>query len=104
MSNGGLKRVVSVPRYWLCQREPCRTILSMNDHRSRIVILPINQQEDHLAITGIRPMMGAWTVGVSQPGNVQIECLHYAKASAGQLLVDPSLSLLACLVKNQKGD
>ncbi|OGO75486.1 MAG: hypothetical protein A3K41_03360 [Chloroflexi bacterium RIFOXYD12_FULL_57_15] len=79
-------------------------ILSMDNQCDRFTLISINQQNDHLAIAVIGSVVRAGTVGVSQAGNLQIECLRDTKSSAGQLFDDPRLNLIARLIESQKGN
>jgi hypothetical protein len=70
----------------------------MNDKRGWICSSSIDEQNDELAVTVIRPMMGAGTLGVGTASNLQIESGHNTEASTGQLFFDPYFSLVAVLV------
>ncbi|HEU0291422.1 MAG TPA: hypothetical protein VFR47_01725 [Anaerolineales bacterium] len=86
------------------QRQPGSVILSVNDQRNRLTLLLINKKDNHLTITVIRSVMWAGTVGMSQAGHMQVERLHDAKPTIGQLLIDPNLSLFTGLIESQKGE
>jgi hypothetical protein len=75
----------------------------MNDKRSRICRSSIDEQNDELTITFIRPMMGTGTLGVGTASNLQIESGHNTEASAGQFFFDPCLRLFMVLIESQKG-
>lgn len=78
-----------------CQRNPGSAILTVDDQCGRIILLPINEEDDHLTTAISGSMVWAGTIRVSEAGHLQIERLHDAKAGAGQLLVDPGQNLMA---------
>ncbi len=67
-------------------------------------MLAINEQDNHLTIALVHAMMRAWTIRMSQTGNLQIESLLDAKIRLGQLLSGPSLNLFTGLIESQERD
>jgi len=49
------------------------SILSVNNERDRLIVHSINQQNHHLTIALIGPMMGAGTVDVSCLSSLKVE-------------------------------
>jgi hypothetical protein len=48
-----------------CQRNPGSAILTVDDQCGRIILLPINEEDDHLTIAIIGSMLWAGAIGVS---------------------------------------
>jgi hypothetical protein len=83
-----------------CQRNPRPAILTMDNQSSRILLLAIYKQNNHLASAIIRSVMWAGTIGVCQTGHLQIERLHDAKVGTCQLSLDPVENLITSLIEN----
>ncbi|RIK53730.1 MAG: hypothetical protein DCC59_06305 [Chloroflexi bacterium] len=103
-SDGCLKLLAGALSNGICQGKPGLVILPMDYERGRILLLPINEQNNELTITIIGPMVWAGTIEVGQAGHMQIECFHDAETRVGQLSVDPRLNLFAGLIESQKRD
>jgi len=84
------------------QRKPGFSILPMDNQSSGIRMLPINEEDNHLAVAVICTVVRAGTICMSQASHLQIKRLHNAKAGTGQLLIDEGQSLIADLIKSQK--
>ncbi|HSA99361.1 MAG TPA: hypothetical protein VLE49_01840 [Anaerolineales bacterium] len=65
-------------------------------------MLPIHQQDNHLAIAFIGSMMRAGTVRMRETRHLQIEGLHEAQSCAGQLFANPTENTIASLIQNQE--
>lgn len=63
--NSSLEARISTLSRLIRKREPGPAVLSMKYQRSRCIALPINEQDDHLAIAILSSVMRAGTAGVS---------------------------------------
>jgi hypothetical protein len=72
----------------------------MDNKSHRSLLLSIDKQDHHLAITLTTFVMGTRTIGMSQARYLKIKRSHDAIICAGQLLADPDYNLLACLIEN----
>jgi hypothetical protein len=73
------------------------------DHQGRrIILLQIDQQDDHLAAAVIGSVVWAGTFRMCPASNLQVECLHNTKIGADQFFHEPGQYLIASLIENQK--
>jgi hypothetical protein len=72
----------------------------MDDQRSRILLLTIYEQDNHLTSAFVCPVVWAWAVRVCHTRDLQIKRLHDTKVSTRQLFLDPGKNLITTLIEN----
>jgi hypothetical protein len=69
----------------------------MSNNADRMAVTPVDQQNNHLAVTLIRPVMRAWTIFMTMPGNLQVKRSYHAQVNIGQLPTNPINSFVTRL-------
>lgn len=86
----------------LDQRKPGLAIMAVQNEGSGFSPFSVNQQDNHLAVALIRPMMRTGTATqIQRRGEAQVKGLHHAQTCAPQLLLEPGEHFIIGTIKRE---
>jgi hypothetical protein len=77
-------------------------VITVRNQADRMTVALINQQHNHLTVTGTRSMVGTWATCIHMLRSLKIKGTQYLQASTGEFLNNPAYGISTNLIDNNK--